>query len=588
MSTDSPSPPSGVLDADALAAIKAVPAQAEVRAAVRAAAAGAVEGLDRSAPPPLETLRELAEGVLAELALPAEHTGFAMVACDNAFWEADFAAVPPGRRVLLLPRCLTSEAECQGEWVGDTLTCGDCGACVVTGLAAEARALGYGVVISEGTSSVVDSVLDGSADAVLGVACLDSLEKSFDRIADLGIPHQAIPLLSDGCRDTSADLTVIRDLLTASGAGSASRPATLVPLLRETAAIFEPARLEALLDAAGCAPPPPGHGPASLPLTDDIAHQWLLRGGKRLRPFITVSAYAVARYGRQALDPAAELADLLPDAVRALAVAIEALHKASLVHDDLEDGDALRYGEPTVHRTHGVPAAVNVGDLLVGLGYRLIAAQVADLGPEAVADILGHLSAAHLQLCRGQGTELLWRPGDLAAVQPLDALRIGALKTAPAFEAALFAGLRAGGAEVDPGVLRAFATHVGEAFQVLNDLADWEPASGRSGKAAGDLLAGRPTVLRAFANDAGHATDLAALDAALASGADVAPLLGQARELYQSSGALLKAETLYARLRQRALELAGALGDPHLQALLRFLVRNVLSRRPTAGPARTP
>jgi geranylgeranyl diphosphate synthase, type II len=581
MSTDPAATPSGVLDVPA--AIKAVPPSDEVRAAIRAAATRAVACLDRGLPPTMEALGELAGGILAELALPAEYTGFTMVACDNAFWEADFAAVPAARRVLLLPRCLTSEPDCQGQWEADQLTCGDCGACVVPSLAAEARALGYGVVISEGTSSVVDSVLDGTADAVLGVACLDSLEKSFDRIADLGIPHQAVPLLSDGCRDTSADLSVIRALLAATGASAAARPATLIPLLRETAAIFDDPSLDALLEAAGCAAPDPARGPASLPLTDSIAREWLLRGGKRLRPFITVSACAVARHGRLALEPDAPLAKLVPPAVRALAVAIEALHKASLVHDDLEDGDALRYGQPTVHSTYGVPAAVNAGDFLVGLGYRLIAAQAADLGPDVAADILAHLSRAHLQLCRGQGMELLWQPADLATVQPLDALRIGALKTAPAFEAALYAGLRAGGAQVDAGVLRTFATHVGEAFQVLNDLAEWEPNSGRSGKAAGDLLAGRPTILRALANEAGRAADLAALDTAVGTGNDPAPLVRKARELYESCGARARAEALYGRLRERALELAGALGNPDLQALLRFLVRNVLTRRPVPG-----
>jgi geranylgeranyl pyrophosphate synthase len=51
-----------------------------------------------------------------------------------------------------------------------------------------------------------------------------------------------------------------------------------------------------------------------------------------------------------------------------------AFHKASLIHDDIEDGDALRYGEPTLHSEYGVAVALNVGDLLIGEGYRLLAA----------------------------------------------------------------------------------------------------------------------------------------------------------------------------------------------------------------------
>ena len=182
MSTD---PGLAQTDAQALPDIKAVPEQASARAAIRDAAGAAVRDLDRESPLALEVLRALAQQVLAGLGLPERFTGFAMVACDNAFWASQFAATPMTRRVLLLPRCLTSESLCQGQWQGPRLDCAGCGACVVTDLASEARALGYEVVVSEGTSAVVDSVLEGSADAVLGVACLDSLEKSFDRIADI-------------------------------------------------------------------------------------------------------------------------------------------------------------------------------------------------------------------------------------------------------------------------------------------------------------------------------------------------------------------------------------------------------------------
>ena len=59
---------------------------------------------------------------------------------------------------------------------------------------------------------------------------------------------------------------------------------------------------------------------------------------------------------------------MLGEPARALAVAIEALHKASLIHDDIADGDEFRYGRPTLHVSHGVGRAVNVGDWLVGLG----------------------------------------------------------------------------------------------------------------------------------------------------------------------------------------------------------------------------
>ena len=58
--------------------------------------------------------------------------------------------------------------------------------------------------------------------------------------------------------------------------------------------------------------------------------------------------------------------------VRRAAISIESFHKASLVHDDIQDGDEFRYGQPTLHIAHGVPTAINVGDYLIGLGYRLV------------------------------------------------------------------------------------------------------------------------------------------------------------------------------------------------------------------------
>src|SRR5690606_32155874 len=106
-------------------------------------------------------------------------------------------------------------------------------------------------------------------------------------------------------------------------------------------------------------------------------------------------------------------------------------------HDDIEDDDPLRYGEPALHTEHGLPIALNAGDLLLGEGYRLIAAC------EAPADrrvaMLQAAAAGHRTLCLGQGAELCWmrRPEPLEVQQVLEIFR---QKTAPAFEVALQLG----------------------------------------------------------------------------------------------------------------------------------------------------
>src|SRR5207302_38560 len=139
------------------------------------------------------------------------------------------------------------------------------------------------------------------------------------------------------------------------------------------------------------------------------------------------------------VDPA----EPLPRGLRNLAVAVECFHKASLVHDDIEDGDATRYGEPTLHELHGTPVALNVGDLLLGDGYRLIA--TCDAPAEQIAEMVRIAAAGHRTLCLGQGAELCWArtPQPLTSVQVLDIFR---QKTAPAFEVALRLGAAYAGA----------------------------------------------------------------------------------------------------------------------------------------------
>ncbi|MEA3403621.1 MAG: polyprenyl synthetase family protein [Armatimonadota bacterium] len=563
---------------------KRVPQAPQVRRRIREAAAEVACGVPRDAAPSRDTLAELGEQVLQRLDLPREFLGFAMVAVSNGFWREQFEAVRPSRRLLLLPKCLRDPDACRGRFDSVGLHCAGCGACVIHDLVSRARDLGYEVVVAEGTSSVIMKVLDGEADAVLGVACLESLDESFEPIADLGVPNQAIPLLRDGCERTETEPGLILELLAASRSDASSATRSPVPLLREARRIFEREAMDAILrphvtpqalelDAEGQTADP-------MLAVEAVGIDWLRCGGKRLRPFVTLAAWALGTHGVAALAPDAPTAELVTDPVRDLGVAIEALHKASLVHDDIADGDELRYGRPTLHRSHGVGPAVNVGDWLVGLGYRLIAARSGELGAEAVADILGRLSRAQLDLCRGQGAELEWMRRQPGALRPVDALAIAALKTAPAFEVALYAGLRASGAERDEELLGRFSNYLGEAYQVLNDLEDWRLDRRNKAALGQDVLAGRPTILRAFAIQAGGWERLSRV-----SEEDSAErIVAEVRALYEELGAFEKARVLVDRLKMRCGELADDARPDAIGELLRFLVRAILRERPAAQP----
>jgi geranylgeranyl pyrophosphate synthase len=321
--------------------------------------------------------------------------------------------------------------------------------------------------------------------------------------------------------------------------------------------------------------------------TEAIAYDFLAKGGKYSRPFITLAVHDALTGGMGTrAEGAAHLEKNVSDSVRRAAMSIETFHKASLVHDDIEDDDAFRYGEETIHKKYGAPTAINVGDYLIGMGYRLVSRESKTLGADVVADILDCLADAHLRLSEGQGAELLWRDSGDKRLSPLDALKIYSLKTAPAFEAALFAGARlAGPAEKYVEPIKQFARNLGVAFQILNDLNDWEGDDHNKLMAGGDILGGRPTVLWALALEGlppakqERLLSLIAVDGRSRALAD-SDRLREVRSLYQEAQVFEKASRLIEKHRQRAEKTADDLEPEDLRALLYYLIDSVLDHQP--------
>ena len=162
---------------------------------------------------------------------------------------------------------------------------------------------------------------------------------------------------------------------------------TYVHLARAAARMFQPDELERLVPRTRGGPrlaEVNGDGAGGLdPLaaTEAIAYDFLAKGGKYSRPFITLAAYDALTGGHCAQPNGGDLVrSRITDVVRRTAMSIESFHKASLVHDDIQDGDEFRYGQPTLHIQHGVPTAINVGDYLIGLGYRLVSRDIDEVG----------------------------------------------------------------------------------------------------------------------------------------------------------------------------------------------------------------
>ena len=275
----------------------------------------------------------------------------------------------------------------------------------------------------------------------------------------------------------------------------------------------------------------------------------------------------------------------VPDSVCRVAMSIEAFHKASLVHDDIEDDDLFRYGRETLHRTHGLGSAINVGDHLIGLGYQLLNSCRQDFDAETACDVSERMAQAHIKLCDGQGAEMAWETRPTLDLTPIDALQIYALKTSPAFEAALYSGLRMAGplGEYEEMVPK-FSRHLGVGFQVLNDLKDWRGDRNNKLLSGQDAQALRPTVMLALAIEAASNAQRKELQEIL----DLSPTdefrAPRLRRLYEQLGVFDKAEALVDKSRARAEALADDVENDQLRQLLYFLVDTVLAPEADAPP----
>jgi geranylgeranyl pyrophosphate synthase len=272
--------------------------------------------------------------------------------------------------------------------------------------------------------------------------------------------------------------------------------------LRGVAARVEP-RLAALADARA------GPGPARL--VEAIRYA-LLGGGKRLRPALVLASCEA--HGGDASDGSLAMR---------FAVALEAIHTYSLVHDDLPamDDDDLRRGRPTVHKAFDEATAVLVGDALQSLAFEHL---LSSRDPRAAE--LGHLLARNAVLMvEGQARDIAGEGARLEEREVLELMRTktGALLAAAAAGGALAAGVPAEGAY--PWGLK-----LGLAFQIADDLLDLTADTQTLGKRAGkDAAVGKATLPAILGIEEARRRAEALLDEALAALAPLGPAAGALR-----------------------------------------------------------
>ena len=201
-----------------------------------------------------------------------------------------------------------------------------------------------------------------------------------------------------------------------------------------------------------------------------------MSGGARIRPTILLSV-------------ALACGDDRPDLSNAAAAALELIHCASLVHDDLPafDNADLRRGKPSVHRAFGEPLAILAGDSLIVLAFEVLARAAADQ-PLRALRLVQHLAQRTGMpggICAGQG----WESEPTVNLSAYHRAKTGAL-----FVAATQMGALAAGQEPEPW--EELGARIGEAFQVADDLKDALLSEAETGKPAGqDAVNGRPNAV---------------------------------------------------------------------------------------------
>jgi geranylgeranyl diphosphate synthase, type II len=226
-------------------------------------------------------------------------------------------------------------------------------------------------------------------------------------------------------------------------------------------------------------------------IPDGEPHRWLYRvarvypsrPGKALRPALSV-ATCRAFGGSDA--------EILP-----VAVAIELLHNAFLVHDDIVDGSERRRGRPTLPAEFGLGLALNAGDALAVLSNRILRRHAACMDADLADSLLQEFDAMALRTLEGQATELGWRRDSTGELAPEDYLDLIMHKTCwyTTVHPLRVGALIGSSGNADLRAMAQFGFYLGAAFQIQDDLLNLLGSEDEYGKEInGDLYEGKRTL----------------------------------------------------------------------------------------------
>lgn len=295
---------------------------------------------------------------------------------------------------------------------------------------------------------------------------------------------------------------------------------------------------------------------SDVPLVSQVSQYIIAAGGKRLRPALLLLMCGALDYrGEQRFN---------------LAAVVEFIHTATLLHDDVVDESTLRRGRATANASFGNPASVLVGDFLYSRAFQMMV----DAGDMRIMQTLAEATNI---IAEGEVLQLMNMHD--AGLSEEGYLRVIRSKTAKLFEAsARLAALLAG---APPAIEQACADYgqaLGTAFQVIDDVLDYDGDAAEMGKNLGDdLREGKATLPLIIAMQRGTAAEQATIRHAIETGGT--ERLTEIVAIVRQTGALQATRDAAAAEAQRAIEAQATLGRNAYSNALLELASQLLQRR---------
>ncbi len=291
---------------------------------------------------------------------------------------------------------------------------------------------------------------------------------------------------------------------------------------------------------------------SNVPLVENIGHYIVEAGGKRLRPLLVLLAAKACKVDSQQHI--------------SLASVIEFIHTATLLHDDVVDMSSLRRGRPTVNAEWNNPSSVLVGDFIYSRAFQILVT----LGDMKIMEIIADTTN---RIAEGEVLQLISKNNPNPTEQ--NYMQVIQNKTAILFQAAAQCGAILSNAPAEQErALKQFGMHLGTAFQLIDDVLDYDGDSDALGKNIGDDLAeGKPTLPLIFALKHGSPEQAGLIRDVLTADELQADSLKQVIEIVSDCGALDYARKLAKAESDQALHCLDALPPSEFRDALTAMVQ---------------